>query len=366
MPGPRIDLEIELAAWFDTHLRGRGRRTTTGCDVFVRSSHPARARPRPARGLLGHGCRQRAAGPPRRPLPLAGPRSLAVDPSTSGPPPGSTAPATCRGGCRGDQRLDDARSLTWDADAAGRPGRRPPRASGCGSAPTRPAASLSVKLCDVFPDGTSALVARGTARPRLPRRRARRAVAADAGRGVRRRGRPRRLRLRVGARPAAAGQRRRRGLAQHRRSAGAGDAHRPRRRRWSCRCWTGSLARADLHSRRRALLGVGRGRRLVGHRRRAAPGSPRPGPRSESTYDAPYDGTAREDYLGEVWVDRRTFEQRADATTRSTLAWPGIDIEVVSTLTVRFEDGEVHATSHTVASENGVVVSDRTYQQVST
>ena len=87
---------------------------------------------------------------------------------------------------------------------------------------------------------------------------------------------------------------------------------------------------------------------------------------SESTYPTPYDGSATEDYRGEVWVDRATFEQGADATTRYQLSWPGIDIEVVSTLTVRFDDGEVHATSHTVVTENGVVVSDRTFEQVST
>ncbi|MGH3659271.1 MAG: hypothetical protein ACRDUA_21695, partial [Micromonosporaceae bacterium] len=87
---------------------------------------------------------------------------------------------------------------------------------------------------------------------------------------------------------------------------------------------------------------------------------------SESTYDTPYDGSATEDYRGEVWVDRETFEQGADATTRFELSWPGIDIEVVSTLTVRFQDGETHATSHTVATDNSVVVSDRTYEQVST
>ena len=48
------------------------------------------------------------------------------------------------------------------------------------------------------------------------------------------------------------------------------------------------------------------------------------------------------------------------------LSWPGIEIEVVSTLTLRVTDGEVHATSHTVATENGEVVSERTHQQVST
>ena len=86
---------------------------------------------------------------------------------------------------------------------------------------------------------------------------------------------------------------------------------------------------------------------------------------SESTYDTPHDGSATEDYRGEVWVDRGTFAQGADATTRFELSWPGVEIEVVSTLTVRITDGEVHATSHTVATENGQVVSERTHEQVS-
>ena len=61
-----------------------------------------------------------------------------------------------------------------------------------------PAASLSVKLCDVFPDGTSALITRGTL-DLAPRRSG--AGATGARRAVRRRPAPRRLRLPAG-RPA--------------------------------------------------------------------------------------------------------------------------------------------------------------------
>jgi hypothetical protein len=60
----------------------------------------------------------------------------------------------------GDQRLDDARSLTWDFAAPSRPVVGYPTLRIRVSA-SAPAASLSVKLCDVFPDGTSALAARG-------------------------------------------------------------------------------------------------------------------------------------------------------------------------------------------------------------
>src|SRR6478672_3171108 len=91
---------------------------------------------------------------------LAGPRALAVEPDV-----GTTAWIDCAGhlpwGLSGDQRLDDARSLTWDLAAPSVP------VVGCPTLRMRvsasaPAASLSVKLCDVFPDGTSALVTRGT------------------------------------------------------------------------------------------------------------------------------------------------------------------------------------------------------------
>ena len=58
MPGPRIDLDVEMAAWFDRWLRDRGRtprRLTSR--VRMRRLRPhvdrARAGPRPARGLLG-------------------------------------------------------------------------------------------------------------------------------------------------------------------------------------------------------------------------------------------------------------------------------------------------------------------------
>ena len=87
---------------------------------------------------------------------------------------------------------------------------------------------------------------------------------------------------------------------------------------------------------------------------------------SESTYATPYDGTTTEDYRGTVWVDRRTFEQGADATTRFVLSWPGVEIEVVSTLELRVVDGEVRATTRTVATRDGELVSDRTHHQVST
>ena len=241
---------------------------------------------------------------------------------------GTAAWIDCAGhlpwGLSGDQRLDDARSLTWDLDPPAGAGRRPPRSRGCGSRPTRPAASLSVKLCDVFPDGTSALVSRGTldlafrdgvhGAAGAAGARARRTTSRSSSTPAPTRGRP-------GQR--AAGQRRRRRLAQHHRSPGAGDAHRARRPRSSCRCSTAIVAGADVRPGRRAL---------DRSPPRASPG------RSTTTCCARHhDGahacrsrsTTRrttaarcEDYRGEVSVDRRTFAQRAhaDTTLRAGLA----------------------------------------------
>ena len=104
------------------------------------------------------------------------------------PDVGTAAWIDCAGhlpwGLSTDQRLDDARSLTWewptenalgDTAILGQPRARLRLSS------SAPAASLSVKLCDVFPDGTSRSITRGIGRPRLPRRGARRRGALEPG-----------------------------------------------------------------------------------------------------------------------------------------------------------------------------------------
>ena len=178
------------------HARGRLRRLRPHLD-------PARARPRPARGLLAAAA-VGAADAGRRRSTLR--RVRARCPSIADV--GTAAWIDCAGhlpwGLSGDQRLDDARSLTWDVDAAGRSGRRAAASLRLRVSAAAPAASLSVKLCDVFPDGTSALVSRGTLDLAFRDGGARAPGAAGARRGVRRRGGPRRLRLRVVARTAAA------------------------------------------------------------------------------------------------------------------------------------------------------------------
>ncbi|WP_432478571.1 CocE/NonD family hydrolase [Nocardioides sp. GXQ0305] len=358
MPGPRIDFDAELAAWFDTHLRGRGQHADR-CDVFVRAS----TRPEPALDLHEGRWLTLPSVPPTTPteVPLAGPRSLEVDPAV-----GTTAWIDCAGhlpwGLSTDQRTDDARSLTWDTMPPSGPVVGYPVARLRVSA-SAPAASLSVKVCDVFPDGTSALVSRGTLdlafresvhgdpSPLVPGEVYDVEVVLDACAYEWTPGQ--RLRVSVAgadwpntvAPPAPVT------LTVHEGSVTlpvlAGSHPTP------------SLGAGAEHSSESAegVTWTITDEVLAGVTRATT--------RSVSTYGTPYDGTATEEYDGTVWVHRHTFEQGADATTRFALSWPGVDIEVVSTLEVRIVGGEVRATTRTVARRDGAVVSDRTQEQAS-
>ena len=81
---------------------------------------------------------------------------------------------------------------------------------------------------------------------------------------------------------------------------------------------------------------------------------------SVSEYDTPYDGTAREDYRGEVSVDRRTFAQHAHADTTYDLTWPGVEIKVRSVMEIDIVDGRVDVVIDTWAWRDGEEVSHRT------
>ena len=95
MPGPRIDFAAELAGWFDHWLRGRESTRTAATS----SSAPRRDPSPTSTCTRGTGC---VCRPCHRPRPTSSRwRGRASCPSsrTSAPPRGSTAPATCRGGC---------------------------------------------------------------------------------------------------------------------------------------------------------------------------------------------------------------------------------------------------------------------------
>jgi predicted acyl esterase len=354
MPGPRIDFDAELAGWFDHWLRGVGDHQD-GCDVFVRTS----TRPEPDLDLH-EGFWLRLPSVPATTtevLPLPGPHVLTVHPDV-----GTAAWIDCAGhlpwGQSGDQRLDDARSLRWNL--------KPPVAPVVGHpllrvsvSADRPAASLSVKVCDVFPDGTSALVTRGSLdlafrssvhgdpEPLEPGTPYEVEVVLDACAYQWTPGQVLRVSVAGADWPNTVAPPHPVLLTVH-----AAALELP----VLTQDWPSpSFAPGAAHSAESAegiaweihddVLARTTTARTV----------------SVSEYDTPYDGRALEDYRGEVSVDRRTFAQRAHADTTLSLSWPGVDIRVRSVMDVVVEGGRVDATSRTVAERDGAVVSERTW-----
>jgi uncharacterized protein len=129
--------------------------------VFVR--HPTR--PAPDLDRQAGVWRSEPAWPPARATELSLPLGKGSDRLEVRPDVGSAAWSSCAGhlpfGQPDDQRTDDAWSLTVDRpldrelEVLGHPRLRVRVAA------SAPVAFLSAKLCDLFPDGTSALVARG-------------------------------------------------------------------------------------------------------------------------------------------------------------------------------------------------------------
>ena len=162
VPGPNVDDDALTIAWFHQHLRGGEPATANLAHVFVRE--PTAPEP----DLLQMNGKWVAFDhwPPegQRWLELRGPagptRSLQVRGDV-----GSAAWNSCGGGLPWgqplDQRLDNALSLTfdWPIDES-------TAVLGNGEVALRVASSatvghVSVKWCDVAPDGTSTLVTRG-------------------------------------------------------------------------------------------------------------------------------------------------------------------------------------------------------------
>ena len=356
MPGPRIDLENELAAWFDRWLRGRGDHED-GCEVFVRAS----TRPAPDLDLHEGRWLRLPSVPPTSVsvVALPGPRSLAVAADV-----GTAAWIDCAGhlpwGQSGDQRADDARSLTWDSAPPARPIVGHPVARLRVTA-DQPLASLSVKLCDVFPDGTSALVARGTLdltyrdgvhaspSPLVP------GTAYDVV-----------VELDACAYTWAPGQ--------TLRVAVAGTD------------WPNTIAppapvtltvegalelpvledgdwptpdfRPGAEHSSESGEGVGWELRDDVLRRTTSAVT-----RSESTSPTPHGGQTRETYLGEVSVDRGTFAQHAHADTTFELAWPGVEVQVRSVMDVEITTEGYAVAIETVATHGGREVSRRSWAE---
>ncbi|HET6560791.1 MAG TPA: CocE/NonD family hydrolase [Marmoricola sp.] len=358
-PGPRIDLDVELAAWFDRWLRGTGPEHEDRVDLFVRRST------RPEVDLdLHEGDWVSDVWPSASTAvttrSLDGPRTLAVSPDV-----GTAAWIDCAGhlpwGLSGDQRLDDARSLTWEWDAEGLTIVGQPHVRLRLSA-TAPAASLSVKLCDVFPDGTSALVTRGSldlafrnglhapARPLVPGQEY--DVVVDLDACAYRFSPGQRLRLSVAgadwpntvAPPAAldltvhGGALELPGWEPGGRPAptfAPGDAtssEDPAGVSWTI---------TDDVLRRTTTCSVRHG----------------------SDYDTPYDGHAWEVYAGDVFVDRRTFAQRASADCTYRLTWPGVDVRVTSTMRVEVTEAGYDVAIAAEAYDGDEIVTRREWSE---
>jgi predicted acyl esterase len=162
-PGPNLDLVTELIAWFGQHLRGDPPSGSAPIQVYVRHPTP------PAPDLAHHEGQWWALAD--WPPPGAEVATLRPDGEGAVPVPvagdvGVSAWISCAGhlpwGQPDDQRTDEARSLTfgWPAPANGLVVLGQPRLR-LRVRVDAPVAFLSAKLADGFPDGPSALVARG-------------------------------------------------------------------------------------------------------------------------------------------------------------------------------------------------------------
>lgn len=172
-PGPNIDLVPEMISWFNRWLRPDSTVVATEppIRVFIRHS----TKPDADLAMLNGEWRFEETWPPARSVTttLRPTETHAAQVGTSNidvldvrPDVGVAAWNSCAGGLPWgqptDQREDDSWSLTYDwpvdsdhFEILGHALLKLKVAS------DQPVASISVKICDVFPDGTSALVTRG-------------------------------------------------------------------------------------------------------------------------------------------------------------------------------------------------------------
>ena len=320
IPGPRIDLVPEMVAWWDRWLRGRDNGVDTDvCTIFVRSS----TRPQPDLEMhAGAWVRE------QWPSPRVATQGRELDGRLPYPvraDVGTAAWIDCAGhlpwGLSDDQRLDDAAALTWTWDAEGVQLLGHPAVRLRLSADV-PAASVSVKLCDVFPDGTSALVTRGTLALEADDPGVERTVDVTLDACAYAFAAGQRLRLSVAGAdwPNTVAPPRPVTLTVH-----GGDLELP--------VWSGDtpyeppvLTSGPERSGEDPGSAHWRVERDVLARTTACVID------HGTSYAVPYDGRATEHYAGRVEVDTRTFEQSAHADVSYELAWPGISVSTRSTL----------------------------------
>jgi predicted acyl esterase len=164
-PGPSIGFLQECVRWFDHWLKGidTGIMDEPVLRVWMQGS--VEPRPsydvRPGRWVAEPSWPSPNVGQRVWELPFDEPRQLSGVQSC-GTEAGAWTAEGQSADLAGDQRLDDALSLTFDSD----PLEGPLELLGFPEvvlklAVDRPSALVAVRLCDVFPDGTSGLVTRG-------------------------------------------------------------------------------------------------------------------------------------------------------------------------------------------------------------
>ncbi len=253
------------------------------------------------------------------------------------PDVGTSAWIDCAGhlpwGLSGDQREDDAHSLTFDWPALGEVlvGHPVARLQVSTDAPL---ASLSVKLCDVFPDGASALVTRGSLdltfrdgvhapaepSPLVPGQVYDVVVDLDACAYEFTPGQTIRLSIAGADWPNTIAPPAPVTLTIH---GGSLDLPRYAGTPWE----PGFTPGAESSSEDPTDVSWTTTRDVL---RQTTTCSVRHG----STYEVPHDGTATEEYAGDVFVDNVTFAQHATATCTYRLTWPGIDVSVTSSMRI--------------------------------
>ena len=85
--------------------------------------------------------------------------------------------------------------------------------------------------------------------------------------------------------------------------------------------------------------------------------------RHGSDYDVPHDGHATEQYAGSVSVSSGTFDQRAEADCTFALTWPGIDIAVHSTMQVEVTGNGYDVVVAAAATQDGATFWTRTWTE---
>ena len=165
LPGPSIGFLQECVRWFDHWLKGAENGVMDEPMLRVWMQDSVEPKPqyelRPGRWVAEPAWPSPHVGSRIWELPLDGPRSL-LGVQTNGTEAGVWTSEGQSADLAGDQRPDDAVSLAFDSE----PLAEPLEILGfpevaVGLAVDEPSALVAVRLCDVFPDGTSALVTRG-------------------------------------------------------------------------------------------------------------------------------------------------------------------------------------------------------------